>query len=308
MNILRLQGFTFSLAALLVVAAALIFQRLEMQTELIWFAVLTMLLGVPHGALDPIFAQQLYGVKGFMGWARFALVYTAASALLLALWWIAPTSFLVVFLAASVAHFSGDLPAKTPILSRILYGGAIIILPMILHAAEVAPLFAALIGIEATSSLLAVLGWMAWPWLAGLVVAAIVSARTDGLTALEIIAVSALAVVASPLLAFAVFFCGMHSARHILRTQQYAGRASARRLISWSVLPMLAVCVALAAAWHGLKDAPFDTRVVQIVFVTLAILTGPHMVLIEQVRLAGWGKGGEDQGGNEDSTGKVASR
>lgn len=290
MNILRIQGVIFSLAALLLAAAALIFQRPDIQTELIGFAVLTMLLGVPHGALDPIFAHQLYGVKGYIGWARFALVYVATAALLLVLWLIAPTLFLVIFLIASVAHFSGDLPADTPLLSRLLYGGAIIILPTILHAAEVTRLFGFLISAGAASSLVAALGLMAWPWLVGLVIAAILRVRTDRLTALEIISVSALAAAAPPLLAFTVFFCGMHSARHILRTQQYAGRASAWHLIGWSVLPMLAVCVAFAAAWYQLKDAPFDSQVVQMVFVTLAILTGPHMVLIEQVRLAGWAK------------------
>lgn len=290
MNILRIQGVIFSLAALLLATAALIFQWPDKETELRGFVVLTMLLGVPHGALDPIFAHQLYGVKGYAGWMRFALVYVATSAQLMVLWLVAPTLFLMIFLAASVAHFSGDLAAGTPVLSRLLYGGAIITLPTILHAADVSQLFAFLIGTEAASSLVAALASLAWPWLAGLVIAAILSARTNRLTAVEIISVGALAVAAPPLLAFTVFFCGMHSARHILRTQQYAGRGSAWHLIGWSVLPMLAVCAAFVAAWYGLKDAPFDSRVVQMVFVTLAILTGPHMVLIEQVRLAGWVK------------------
>lgn len=288
MNILRIQGVIFSLAALLLAAAALLFQRPDKQAEIIVFAVLTMLLGVPHGALDPILAHQLYGVKGYFGWARFALVYVATAALLLMLWLIAPALFLVIFLIASVAHFSGDLSADTPVWSRLLYGGTIIILPTILHAAEVSRLFGFLIGTEAASALVVALRWMAWPWLAGLMMAAIFRARTDWLTALEIISVSALAVAASPLVAFTVFFCGMHSVRHILRTQQYVRDTSAWRLIGWSAIPMLAVCAAFAAAWYHLKDAPFDSRMVQIVFVTLAILTGPHMVLIQQVRRAGY--------------------
>jgi hypothetical protein len=38
------------------------------------------------------------------------------------------------------------------------------------------------------------------------------------LTAVELGAVGVLAIVAPPLIAFVVFFCGMHSARHILRS------------------------------------------------------------------------------------------
>jgi len=48
------------------------------------------------------------------------------------------------------------------------------------------------------------------------------------------------------------------------------------------------VGLASAAAWYFLKDTALDARVVQIVFVGLAALTVPHMVLVERVRLTGW--------------------
>ncbi len=41
----------------------------------------------------------------------------------------------------------------------------------------------------------------------------------DGLLALEIMAVGSLKLTATPLLGFAIYFCTMHSPRHILRTQ-----------------------------------------------------------------------------------------
>jgi hypothetical protein len=51
---------------------------------------------------------------------------------------------------------------------------------------------------------------------------------------------------------------------------------------------MIGVALASAAAWVFLKDTPLDARVLQIVFVGLAALTVPHMVLVERVRLMGW--------------------
>lgn len=84
----------------------------------------------------------------------------------------------------------------------------------------------------------------------------------------------------------------MHSARHILRTIDYSGRASLRILLAAALLPMLGVIAVSAAAWYFLRATSLDARLVQLVFVGLAALTVPHMALVERVRLAGWTKAG----------------
>ena len=56
MNALRVQGIVFSAGALLVALGTLALGRLSPQLELIVVAVLILVLGVPHGALDTIFA------------------------------------------------------------------------------------------------------------------------------------------------------------------------------------------------------------------------------------------------------------
>ena len=99
-------------------------------------------------------------------------------------------------------------------------------------------------------------------------------------------AVGTLATLAPPLLAFAVFFCGMHSPRHILRTLDCSGRGALHGLLTASA-PMLAVLVLSVAAWYWSDGLAPDTRVIRIVFVGLAALTVPHMALVEQVRLSG---------------------
>ncbi|MEZ7847394.1 MAG: Brp/Blh family beta-carotene 15,15'-monooxygenase [Polaromonas sp.] len=287
MTALRRQGLWFSILALATGLLSVVFVPLDPQVELLLAGLCIVLLGVPHGALDPIFAQALPQIKNRTAWAVFVLAYLLLAALVVALWWYAPTTFLFGFLAVSVLHFSGDLAAGANFLTRFFYGGAAIVLPAGLHAAELDRLFSLLTGPNSAGLVVAVLQIMVWPWLAALGGLIVHSARRDTLLALEVLAVSVLTFTASPLLGFTIFFCCMHSPRHILRTKIYAGM-TLQRLAVVAVLPMLAVLLMAAGGWYLLPDLPVDERIIQFMFVALAALTVPHMVLVERVRFSGW--------------------
>jgi hypothetical protein len=288
MSALRVQGIVFSAGALLVALGTLALGRLSPQLELIVVAVLILVLGVPHGALDTIFAKQLYGIRTLSGWLQFTLLYMLLAALVVGLWLWQPGLFLLGFLAISTAHFSGDPLQGVPWAARLFYGGGVILLPTIGHAQEIGRLFGLLVGDATATPLVPWLRLLAWPWLVGLALASLWQTRTDFWTALELAAAGTLAVVAPPLVSFVVFFCGMHSARHILRTIDFSGRSSWRFVAGAAFLPMAGVLAGSALAWAFLRDTALDARVVQVVFVGLAALTVPHMVLVERVRLSGW--------------------
>ncbi len=288
MNALRVQGIVFSAGALLVALGTLALGRLSPQLELIVVAVLILVLGVPHGALDTIFAKELYGIRTLSGWLQFSLLYLLLAALVVGLWLWQPGLFLLGFLAISAAHFSGDPLQGVPWPARLFYGGSVILLPTIGHAQEIGRLFGLLVGDATATPLVPWLRWLAWPWLVGLALASLWQTRHDFWTALEMAAAGILAIVAPPLVSFVVFFCGMHSARHILRTMNFSGRSSWRYVAGAALLPMAGVLAGSALAWVFLRDTALDARVVQVVFVGLAALTVPHMVLVERVRLSGW--------------------
>ncbi len=288
MNAQRIHGLAFSVGAIVLAVVAVTAARFDPQIELIVVATLIVLLGVPHGALDTIFARQLYGIQTPGGWLRFAVLYVLLGASVVGFFMLAPSGFLIGFLLISMLHFSGDPAAGTPWLERALYGGAIIVLPTVLHAGEVTRLFALLVGIDAATLVTSFLSLLAWPWLIGLALAAIQRLPKDWLTALEMGAVAVLAVLAPPLISFTVFFCAMHSARHILRAINYSGRSSPRLILGAALLPMLGVLVASATAWHFLAGTPINGAIIQLIFVGLAALTVPHMALVERVRLSGW--------------------
>ena len=285
---LRGQGIAFSLAAILVVGLTVSLGRPEREVELMAVAVAVALFGVPHGGLDTVFARQLHGLRELRDWSLFVALYSLLAAAVVGVWLVAPMLFLMGFLLISAVHFSGDPQAGTNFVSRSLYGGAVIVLPTGLHSSEVGELFGLLAGTEAAGMVTPVLAALALPWLAAMAIVAVAEAGRSPRTSLEILAVGALMFVAPPLTAFAVFFCAMHSARHILRTFDWAARPGRWPMMASGLVPTVAVVAGGAAIWWWRDDVPFDAQVVQIVFVGLAALTMPHMALVERVRLSGW--------------------
>ncbi|MBC7576342.1 MAG: Brp/Blh family beta-carotene 15,15'-dioxygenase [Tardiphaga sp.] len=284
----RLQGLLFCATAVVLAAANEVAGRPDPQTELLTMAVLIGILGVPHGMLDTVFARHLYNVRTVTEWAGFTLAYFIPAALVVVLWQFAPQLFLAGFLVISAGHFAGDPSAGTPALSRLVYGGAIIVLPTICYAPEVTRLFSFLVGPDAAIQTVASLNFVKWPWLAGLLLAAALRLKDDWCGGLEMAALGLLATLAPPLAAFTAYFCIMHSARHILRTIDYFDRMSARRMLLATAPPLLVTVILAIAAWNFSDGVAIDIRVVQLVFVGLAALTVPHMMVVERIRLAGW--------------------
>ena len=282
--VMRRQGLMFSMAAWLLIGFGPLFPNTASQAGLGVLFLVVFFLGVPHGALDVLYARHLFRLQSRWAWAAFGLTYVGLAAMVVALWFITPLAFLIGFLLVSAFHFSGDPVGDTPVLFRALYGGAIIVFPALLHVQQVAELFSFLSGAPTAERVAGALHWIALPWLFAVLLAASYHARKNSLTSLELISVSALAVLASPLLAFCVFFCAMHSVRHILRTRDVTEKGSFFYLFQVALVPFLLTIAGAATGWYFLQDEPFDARVVQLLFVLLAALTVPHMMLVDRLR------------------------
>ena len=277
----------FCALALGLVVACLNGARLDSRYELAVTGALILILGVPHGAFDVVFARKLFGVADFKGWALFSLFYIGLSALVVGLWYALPSLFLCAFLAFAALHFGADPAAGASKLSRGLYGGAVIVLPALWHGAELQRLLGLVAGPASAALVTPVLSQLAPAWLGATVLACALQARTARLAALESAALAALAVTAPPLLTFTVYFCAMHSPRHILRTLASLRGADARNALALAIWPTVAVFAAAVLIGWLASGIPIETRVMQLVFVGLAALTLPHMVLLERARRSG---------------------
>jgi Brp/Blh family beta-carotene 15,15'-monooxygenase len=287
-NCIKIQGLAFVVFALAISLLSFYLSPAVEHTYLLIIALFIILLGVPHGSLDTLFAQELLGLNTATKWIKFTINYVIIALIVILFWLMLPTIFLICFLLISCLHFADDLVAGTPQLSRILYGGIIIFLPALTYSHELIRLYSFLIDTEHAKLLVSVLKLLAVPWLLALGIVFLQLMRTNIVTSLEVLSVAALALICTPLLAFTIYFCGMHSFRHVIRSSKFLTVTSPKLLAVSLIVPTVAVLVAAYFLWHLMRPTAVDDALVQIIFVALAALTVPHMLLLSKSGFSNW--------------------
>jgi len=243
-------------------------------------AILAAVLGMPRGALDPLIARRLGLWRGLLSFGAFNLVYSGLSVAVVALWLVAPVPSLVLFLVVSAVHFGGDWMRDRSPAPRALAGAALLSLPAFRDEDAVAGLYTTLAG-EGARSVAAAQAALGMPLLVLLLVLAVVAARRAPHEAVELGLVALLALTTPPLVFFIVYFCTLHSARH-LREGFAEEREQPRRLTALVVVAYTLIPLAVAA-WFLAATATastLDEQLLRVVFIGLAALTVPHMALV----------------------------
>lgn len=247
----------------------------EVQIALLAFGVLVF--GLPHGALDPLIARRAGLAPGRSGVIAFHLAYGAAALGVLGVWLIAPVAALIGFLIYSAYHFAGDWVRGLS--ARLILGAAILSLPAAAHPGEVGALYAILSGAPA-ERVAALQHQLAVVWIIILALACVHLARQGRISAvLELIALGLTAAILPPLIFFALYFCVLHSPRHFLKIwRRFPDKTTPGTVAAFYTA--LAAAAAIAAAFM-LRPATLeiDALAVQTVFMALAALTAPHLIV-----------------------------
>ncbi len=240
------------------------------------------LLGLPHGALDPLLARASGVARSPAQLVRFLALYVAAALLVIALWWLAPAATLAAFLLLSIWHFRSDWNSEIAEWQAISASCIVVCAPAVFHPAVVGELFAALAFGESVDLLLQASRVVGAAALIGLGAAVLRNAVGKPLVALELLTIPLLAWALPPLLFFVVYFCGLHSPRHIidsLHMMQVRWPSVALTSITFTAIT---IAVGVWAYDRFAHEGPAQALLAT-VFVGLAALTVPHMLLIERV-------------------------
>ena len=259
------------------------------------------LLGVLHGGADPWVARAVWSsLKPAQRVAATYSFYIGLMVLVLIAWSIAPVATLVGFMALSLWHFGRQdldtfgLP-NWPLVV-LVYGSLPILGPMLGHTEPTAVLFGWL-SMQSSSSMQAWLHQLNPPlltlWLIGFGMLTIRLATEGRFQALRqlILTVSIIfsaMLLLPPLIAFAAYFCVLHSLGHLLEmseSRQGPWRQWTRRQWLMRLWPATGGAVALGLiGWLMLAPAStpemmYQENLARVMFWGLAALTVPHVVL-----------------------------
>jgi Brp/Blh family beta-carotene 15,15'-monooxygenase len=268
----------FLLVTAVLVVAAFCGAQPDKATTLVILVVGVVMLGLPHGALDPMVARKAFANHGRYSSVVFYAVYLLAVLMYAAYWMRLPTMGLGCFLILSAYHFGSDWYRRGTVLTRLGYGLTVVTLPALLHASTVAEIFTQL-GTQHAQTLVSVSRVVAPLALVAGGAGAILQFRQRRTDLAEFLAVVAGALLLEPLVFFTCYFSLLHSPRHLLETAQELGLTNFRK-IAFKSLPILVATLALAALFYlHLQGAQSSGRIVMTVFIGLAALTVPHMLL-----------------------------
>ncbi len=274
-------------------------------------SILVATLALPHGAIDPWVGSRWFAEHfGGLGMWVFGAGYVGLATVVVGLWAVVPAISLAIFLAVAALHFgledheAGLLPRALAPVEIFARGALPVVACLAFRPDETKALFAMLVGPVQEGTLA---GWvtasrdgLVTMWIAALGLALYghglgFARRHDARHAAafaEIVALVAAFAFLPPLLAFALYFCLGHSLRHTLgiaaKLDPRSPGGALRRFVL-AALPLSLVASGVAVSgWIVLANssAPIDAGV-RVVFVGLAALTAPHLVIAVLARRSG---------------------
>jgi Brp/Blh family beta-carotene 15,15'-monooxygenase len=287
----------------LVTALALGFGPLEGTTPLVLLGAAVIATGIPHGAVDHLVAAPLYDLSfTWADQAKFYGAYLGLMGLYGALWPVVPAWCLGFFLVMTMYHFGqADLAYwhLPPVPARLLYlsrGLFLIGLPVVAFPDVVAPIFEAIGGVDVldwgvatsyqTTALFGLVGQHALLAAGGALYYGVPTWKA-GREGLNVVVLAPLFLWVHPLAAFAVYFGLWHSLGHILELLRFfraQGRSMGiggfyRKAALFTVLSF----VLLGALYAGLRAIGDRLEMIALLFILIAVMTLPHMIIVERL-------------------------
>jgi Brp/Blh family beta-carotene 15,15'-monooxygenase len=260
---------------------------------------LILIIGVSHGSLDHIKGRKLLSILKFENMILFYIIYILTAITVIIIWIFFPSISLIIFLIIASFHFGKEdtqfLINDNSYLNQFLFflkGTLIILSPMYFHFNETVSIFKLLLienetfyenlsFIESSKILLF-----------GVIISTLSSIilflkdfEIKKFTIfLDFFSILILNFYFSPLLAFTIYFCFLHSIRHsltlIFELDENNLKSGFKIFIKKAIpLTFLTAIFCIISIYFLSNSYNLDSSILKVIFIGLASLTFPHILL-----------------------------
>ena len=260
---------------------------------------LILLIGVSHGSLDHIKGKKLFEILKIKNISSFYLIYILITFFIIILWIFLPTFSLIIFLIVASFHFGKEdtdfLFLERSYLIQLMYllkGSLVILAPIYFHFDETISIFKLLL-VE-NETFYAVLSFVEEKniLLLSIIISSISSIylftkqfEIKKFTIfLDYFSIILLNYFLSPLVAFTMYFCFLHSIRHSITLVFEIDKNNLKNGVLTFIkkampLTFLNAVLCIVGLYFLNKNYGFDNSILKLIFIGLASLTFPHILL-----------------------------
>lgn len=260
---------------------------------------LILIVGVSHGSLDHKKGERIFKILNIKNISIFYFLYASLAALIVIMWIIAPSISLIIFLIVASYHFGKEdtqfLVNKISHFVRFLFffkGSLIILAPMFFHFGETVSIFKLLLidnenfytSLEFIETNKILLIGLILSTLSSILLFLNEFEIKKFIIFFDYFSILILNYYFTPLIAFTVYFCFLHSIRHsisliheINSLNFYEGL---KNFIKKALpLTILTAILCLIGMFFLMNSYDLNSSILKLIFIGLASLTFPHILL-----------------------------
>jgi len=249
-------------------------------------------LGISHGALDHIKGKKLLKLLNYKSTSIFYISYILIGISIILLWLLISTIVLLIFLIVASYHFGKEdsefINGKSNLdLIYFFKGSLVITAPLLLHKTETLNIFTNL-NFDISQSLFIMNEFLyvfiAISLFANIIISLNKQIDIKSLLLMDFISILLLNYFLSPILAFTIYFCFLHSIRHSFKLSNELNKKNFIKgfkefLIKAMPLTILTAVLFLISLFYLNNYYLFDNATSKVIFIGLASLTFPHILL-----------------------------
>ena len=281
--------FFFNIFILFTVSDVLVSKEIEVPFKNIICFFLISIIGVSHGALDHVKGYKLIKIYKINNKYFFYPVYIFCCLLVIFFWIIFPSVTLILFLLVASYHFGKEDSCVGSIIKKkfinlfyLFKGSVVVVAPLFFHTEETLQIFKILGDNLIMTHENFLVSLLLISFIANIFI--MQWSNNSGFFLADWVTIFTLNIFFSPLVAFTIYFCFLHSVRHsfglIYEINKKNFKNGLKKFLKRALPLTLVTAILFIFGVYILTNYyVLDDAIIKVIFIGLASLTFPHILL-----------------------------